>query len=1110
MWAETIKMNSERLNSGLDWTEKQKAIFLSQNIEQIEEYLKSMDEVTNPPQLINKNWKINSADFFPLSPNKKAIEKLFITLWLDDQFSKWVEIPVIVEKIREYSLEKKWVIDNARKQTDVVNIDTLRTTSERLLTNSNLNFEESLKLAASVLNVPAVYNETFTSKLKKKQAELWLESDRILGSNTLFTLIKNNNDIESLILLTTDQELVAFNNDIKSKTVTVDKLQKIQDKILNFMKSENIVNILISQKLYDNFKDSDEWKDPKFNSVYNNELKINKLAAQIVINKANLGGANLETTTLPDWTVVPAAASPNIIKTFLDPNKTLSEKLVALSWSALGWFWIILLVWKKFWFTWIALWIGGLIAGASDWITPKSLAKMLGEQLEWGLSDDTKAAWAALVASTSTTVKDWATTIAEKLWIATDTVVESFATKNSSIETTMLAENPKLNKAKIALIKDISVDTEFKKVKIDDITKSNFSNLSTETREKLEKAWIIEKDKEFIEYLKILKYKIVSQNSTITDPTKKINTVWEYFESGIDIDWSDVWLAAWIGFMAWGLLSKSPLKFFLWAGIVTESTTHFVQNYFTTWEGKKYVENAKNITEKFSHRIDAKMGTLKFSKEIRESINKFLSSKEPDFKWILDLAWDDTELEKKLTVFKEYTEENYYTSLVETKTWVNSYIPDFIKDVYKSWEELITEQTDSFDKNKVAIEKTLDWLTAIKTKIESTNVPTKALLIAKIDAEIAKSHAQIALIEAQKEKSKIKDYEELKEEISELEKEKTKLEEENKELNSTDVNENVIIQENNIKIIELENQIKTKTTELALASIIVSKTEKEKIEKPENILKIEQSIKKIEAIPKDTTLLILILISNTWLLSQKNLDSIKEGIATIKELTKYTWNDGKIKKLILEWNKQITELYKKIKGISEVIIKKVDSGKLNEYPQTEIKNYQNILKELDIKSDFEKDLKAKKETVFKWVITNASIEDIQILRENFGDVNLSSEGIEERLKELAEVTLVSASVEILKIIKSIKDEDIEDDWFTVEELKKEKISKLYYKIFNTSNPEIKRIREKIKSIYNLKDPEIKKDVTQIIVDNSNKTVVSSPKVVQPKVKKFIPTLWEFN
>jgi hypothetical protein len=104
-----------------------------------------MDQIRKAPHSTDRNWKINSSDFWFWSANKKAVEKLFTTLWLDDQFSKWVEITVIVEKIREYSLEKKWVIETSQNAREPIKIEH-NLEAQQLAKKLDLITEEKIKL----------------------------------------------------------------------------------------------------------------------------------------------------------------------------------------------------------------------------------------------------------------------------------------------------------------------------------------------------------------------------------------------------------------------------------------------------------------------------------------------------------------------------------------------------------------------------------------------------------------------------------------------------------------------------------------------------------------------------------------------------------------------------------------------------------------------------------------------------------------------------------------------------------------------------------------------------------------------------------------------------
>jgi len=58
-------------------------------------------------------------------------------------------------------------------------------------------------------------------------------------------------------------------------------------------------------------------------------------------------------------------------------------------------------------------------------------------------------------------------------------------------------------------------------------------------------------------------------------------------------------------------------------------------------------------------------------------------------------------------------------------------------------------------------------------------------------------------------------------------------------------------------------------------------------------------------------------------------------------------------------------LNNKIISISKVIIDKVSINELTNYPKAEIQNYKNILSKLNITSDFNENLKEKKENLIQ-------------------------------------------------------------------------------------------------------------------------------------------------
>jgi hypothetical protein len=104
--------------------------------------------------------------------------------------------------------------------------------------------------------------------------------------------------------------------------------------------------------------------------------------------------------------------------------------------------------------------------------------------------------------------------------------------------------------------------------------------------------------------------------------------------------------------------------------------------------------------------------------------------------------------------------------------------------------------------------------------------------------------------------------------------------------------------------------------------------------------------------------------------------------------------------------------------MQKAIIDKITTD-LDNYPKDEISNYKDILKNLDISSDFEIDLKAKKKKIFNTKIVGASIEEIGILRENFrtSGIEKFDERINNRLKKLIKKEKYTAKIIVEELKK---------------------------------------------------------------------------------------------
>jgi len=90
------------------------------------------------------------------------------------------------------STEWQKVIETAKEKTALIKAETLRWISESLLKKAEINSKKAIELTAGILWVPAIYNETFVTLLRKFQKDNKLKVDGKLWDKTLEKIINKN------------------------------------------------------------------------------------------------------------------------------------------------------------------------------------------------------------------------------------------------------------------------------------------------------------------------------------------------------------------------------------------------------------------------------------------------------------------------------------------------------------------------------------------------------------------------------------------------------------------------------------------------------------------------------------------------------------------------------------------------------------------------------------------------------------------------------------------------------------------------------------------------------------------------------------------------------
>ncbi|MDQ7010149.1 MAG: hypothetical protein Q9M94_07735 [Candidatus Gracilibacteria bacterium] len=987
--------------------------------------------------------------------------------------------------------------------------------SKKLLDTAELDYPKSLKLVAEKLGVENVYNEKFTASILKYQKDNGLSPDGILGVITLSSIliekaIFKGGDV--FIELSKNKDLIEFNKKIKEGNVTDEDLKKYEniligkmDNFLDGVKNKKLgkandlatKNYTALQMLYLMGKFENKYKNDKkyeahFKRVEEIEKKYkdNPTVKSMIDNPMNLIGAlniskeeaqRLGISLSEDGTIAPIEkqGSGNIIKTLMS-DKSWSEKLQVLSGSALGWLGIIFMVWKEFGFSGIMMGAAGLVAGSMDGITPKSLAKMLGEKLDEGL-DPAKVD--AAKATTSKFVTDSYDKVAETLGVGKDKVEEAFSSKNDAIKITMNSEKGKktLDNKKIDTVLEISSDENFKKKTTDNILDTKISELSKEIREKFNTDKITEKSPEYKEYLRVLKKKMIEAKGE----DSSIKTVGDYFKSGITAD--QISTATGVGLMGLSLITKSVPTFLIGATAVGAGLYGAWKKFFDSDSGKSIVSDVEKTISIYTGRIESKIKLAKIPEEIKTEIYNKIKSE--DFKGIKDLSTDPKVI-KILEEITKYSEENYYKGKVEGITERN-FLTEFLSDIYDTGKEYGTELTDNYEKRKTEVEKGIQILKDLKKQISKSGLTSskQTELNLKLDGEILNTERELENTKLKQNNKKledyneaVKDYDDKKNNLEQAKKDLTKLQGELSGLSGIKQNNKRIeINDKEIQINKLEGELKIAKSELAIAKTKKIKTAKENFDLKGSEKTITDSVTAL------TTF-------STATITTTNSKEIKDIFNTIESLKEESKN-GIANLYFDQFEKLKTGIEAKVKGMKKAIINKITINLVN-FPENEIKKYGKILDSLSIsKIDFENSLKAKKTEVFNAKVSSASIEEIQILRSDFGDFNTNGE-IKKKVKKLI-LTDTGGSVEgIKKLIESSKIGEDDLDENEKNTLMSSSIV-LLYKELSKKNPtpfnNRKNIINKIKELYKGFDFESIKDInnpaktTEDTVIQTNKT-----------------------
>ncbi len=323
-----------------------------------------------------------------------------------------VTLPEATKTTAEKKAVEKNIKTKSIEQRKPLEAETL---SNKLLSTAELDYKASLKIVAKKIWAKPVYDQDFKNKLEKWQRKNWLTDDGILWVITLSTILAPKalyNWLDEFIKLSTNTDIINFNKAINSGEKMNDKdlqkyekiltwkldwvLEKIKNKKLlwkaNKFVTENYTFLQMSylmMKFDEKNKGNEYYKEhfdrfeklekkyknnPTAKSVLKNPLWT--IAPLLTISKEQAKSLNVKLN--PNGTISSEQPKGNLLETIMDPNATWKEKLEAASGSALGWLFVIIAVWNKWWFKWILMWAWALIAGAADWITVKSLAWKLG------------------------------------------------------------------------------------------------------------------------------------------------------------------------------------------------------------------------------------------------------------------------------------------------------------------------------------------------------------------------------------------------------------------------------------------------------------------------------------------------------------------------------------------------------------------------------------------------------------------------------------------------------------------------------------------------------------------------------------------------------------
>jgi len=901
--------------------------------------------------------------------------------------------------------EKKTVEDNIKtksiEQTQKLNKEVQ---SKTYLEKSKLNFEKSVKLVADILWVKNKYDKSFVEKLEEKQKKLWLKPDWILWDKSLWMILAWNQD-KIDISLTDDNEIKNFYKAIKEWTVNKKILESISSRLSNFLADKpsrandwriysdsffwkNMTNNLIARKLFQDFKKTEQWKKEEFSDIYKEvEKKEIEQTTKLVKNTVNIlnldpkvkaafqkatWNNNLNSTS---WTTF----SPDSWewKIWAVAND-LKKNPLLMAWALIGF--IMFIFWKRDWFA--KAWFFGLLAVLWwPWLikTAKNIAWHLWIEIPDVKTDPAKVAetekyiWELSDKTQEKAKSMWGTVLAFK---------DNLVKKSEGIVEKVISDNNKFTekqKENVGIISwTLTNDDTFKKLdysKLDSTLEINKNNFDEKTLKLFNEKWISSDSPEFKAYITALHWEIAEAKKE----DDKIKTVWDYFDNyKITADQVSVGVGA--GLMAWGLISKSPTKFFLWASAVWAGLYWAWENFFGSETWKTIIRKAESITKKYWGKISANLDYLELEEKDKTYILKLLELKWwPDFKALKEKY----KKEDKILKFISSAEKDYYTAEVEAKTWENSYLTWAI-DFFKEKQD---DYTDSYNEHKTEITGAISSLEKLRDNIPNT-VSNRQELVDKIDLEIIDIKDKLELVKINQNTAKI-------EKVKDLEKQKVTLLKEKEDINKkfskipSPTEKEVILHRQELRKVDKE-LIKIN------AQLTSAKTEKTKV-----------LANNFDEVAKKTKLTQLTTDLKTQIAKPKlNPDEIKEIIDNYNNLKKEAEDAGNtsLNSKFGDFETVKKELAEKIKEQSTDILGALDeilaeTKKLSEYKNLKIDEQSKLLEiVLGSSEDFEEKVKGAEIKIFEDRIkrNNLTFKELSILNKNFSTIKGVAKYIESK------------------------------------------------------------------------------------------------------------------